>query len=286
MPAAADQAARSVVIPAPPGSARWMVPSMMAYRMPPMPGVHRGLPSPYLTLVFSLADPVGIDVPCGQDRVRSGRFRAPLGGLHTRPVLLPQHGPQAGIQLAVNPLACRPLLGVPADELRYQVLEVADVLGRDGDRLLDRLLEATTVGGAAGAVAVLRVWLDRRAAAEATDQQPEVSRAWQLIVGSGGRRRIGQVAADVGWSRRHLTARLRSETGFGAKELARLARFHRARGAIVARAGSLADVAASCGYADQSHFTTEWREFAGCSPGQWIAAEVPTLARLAAAEQH
>ena len=102
-----------------------------------------------------------------------------------------------------------------------------------------------------------------------------VRRAWQLIVGSGGRRRIGQVAADVGWSRRHLTARLRSETGFGAKELARLARFHRARTAIVARTGSLAGVAASCGYADQSHFTAEWREFAGCSPGQWISAAAP-----------
>jgi len=99
---------------------------------------------------------------------------------------------------------------------------------------------------------------------------------------TGGRRRIGQVAADVGWSRRHLTARLRAETGYGAKELARLARFQRARRAIVAQTDSLADVAATCGYADQSHFTAEWREFAGCSPGQWIATEVPALARLAA----
>ena len=278
MPAAADQVARSVVVPAP-DSSRWMIPSIMGYRMPPMPGVHRGLPSPYLTLVFSLADPVGIDVPCGQDRVRSGRFRAPLGGLHTRPVLMPQHGPQIGIQLAVNPLACRRLFGMPAQELRSQVLELADVLGEDGDRLHDRLL---ATGNTADAVAVLREWLDRRAAAEAADQQPEVSRAWQLIVGSGGRRRIGQVAADVGWSRRHLTARLRAETGYGAKELARLARFQRARRAIVAQTDSLADVAATCGYADQSHFTAEWREFAGCSPGQWIAAEVPALAWLAA----
>jgi len=163
--------------------------------------------------------------------------------------------------------------------LRSQVLELAAVLGKDGDRLHDRLL---ATGTTADAVAVLREWLDSRAAAEAADQQPEVSRACQLIVGSGGRRRIGRVAADVGWSRRHLTARLRTETGYGAKELARLARFQRARRAIVAQTDSLADVAATCGYADQSHFTAEWREFAGCSPGQWIATEVPALARLAA----
>jgi AraC-like DNA-binding protein len=284
MPAAADEVARSVVVPAP-GSARWMIPSIIGYRMPPMPGVHRGLPSPFLTLVFSLGDPVGIDVPSGQGRFSSGRFRAPLGGLHTRAVLLPQDGPQVGIQLAVNPLACRRLFGMPAHELRSEVLELADVLGGDGDRLHGRLLETGTIGGTTGAVAVLREWLAGRTAVEAADQQPEVSRAWQLIVGSGGRRRIGQVAADVGWSQRHLTARLRAETGFGAKELARLARFQRARQAIVARTDSLAGVAASCGYADQSHFTAEWREFAGCSPGQWIAAEVPSLARLSA-DQH
>jgi AraC-like DNA-binding protein len=39
----------------------------------------------------------------------------------------------------------------------------------------------------------------------------------------------------------------------------------------------LAEVAADCGSADQSHLTAEWQEFAGCTPGQWIAGELPTL---------
>ncbi len=42
-------------------AARAAVPAMFGYRMPPMPGVHRGLPSPYLTLVFSLSGAIPIE---------------------------------------------------------------------------------------------------------------------------------------------------------------------------------------------------------------------------------
>ncbi|MET0865467.1 MAG: hypothetical protein ABWZ98_14135, partial [Nakamurella sp.] len=64
------------------------VPQMFGYRMPPLPGVHRGLPGPYLTLVFSLSGELPIEVPAGV-RSRAGAYAIPIGGLHNRPVLLP-----------------------------------------------------------------------------------------------------------------------------------------------------------------------------------------------------
>ena len=43
------------------------VPRMIGYRTPPMAGgVHRGLPSPYLTLVFSLSGPLADPDPVRQ----------------------------------------------------------------------------------------------------------------------------------------------------------------------------------------------------------------------------
>jgi len=261
------------------------VPAMFGYRMRPMPGVHRGLPSPYLTLVFSLSGALPIEVPAGTG-VRSGSFGIPVGGLHTRPVLLPQTtsgdggrcepeaGWQRGIQLAVHPLASRALFGMPAGELTGEVLELDEVIGRRGGALREQLtgpIDPVT------AVRLVSGWLESRLSAAAGHPAAELRHAWQLIVASGGRCRIGDVAREVGWSRRHLTASLKTETGLGAKDLARVTRFRLASSMLVDTRPPLSAIAADCGYADQSHLTTEWREFAGCTPGQWIAEELPAL---------
>jgi AraC-like DNA-binding protein len=183
---------------------------------------------------------------------------------------------QQGIQLAVHPLAARTLFGMPASELTREVLELEEVIGRQGDALRERLTGPIAPDSAARLVSE---WIDQRmAGASAGHPSAELQHAWRLIVCSGGRRRIGDVARAVGWSRRHLTARMRAEVGLGAKDLARVTRFQLARSMLVSAGAPLVRIAADCGYADQSHLTAEWREFAGCTPGQWIAEELPALA--------
>jgi AraC-like DNA-binding protein len=127
------------------------------------------------------------------------------------------------------------------------------------------------------AVRLVSGWLESRLSAAAGHPAAELQHAWRLIVSSGGRCRIGDVAREVGWSRRHLTASMKAETGLGAKDLARVTRFQLARSMLVGSRPALSTIAADCGYADQSHLTAEWREFAGCTPGRWIAEELPTL---------
>jgi AraC-like DNA-binding protein len=236
-------------------------------------------------LVFSLSGALQIDVPAG-DGVRSGTYGIPVGGLHTRPVMLPQStisdgGPpaasagQRGIQLAVHPFAARALFGMPAGELTGQVLELDDVIGRQGGALQERLTGSVDPGSA---VVLVSQWIERRLAAASPGRPAaELQHAWRLIVSSGGRRLIGDVAREVGWSRRYLTARMQAEIGLGAKDLARVARFQLARSMVLTARAPLVRIAADCGYADQSHLTAEWREFAGCTPGQWIVEELPAL---------
>jgi AraC-like DNA-binding protein len=241
-------------------------------------GVHRGLPSPWLTLVVSLGDPVSVVAPAvpGTPPVRTAH-QALLGGLSRSVVLLPQDGPQRGVQLDVHPLAARQLLGLPAGELGGRVLDLDEVLGREGLRLADALTDA---GNPRERLAVVEAFVDRRLADPPRhDVAPEVRAAWRLLVGSGGLARVDAVAADVGWGRRHLAARLRAETGLASKDLARVTRFARSA-AMLRRAGGrvrLVDAAVACGYADQSHLTHEWRELAGCSPQRWITDELGVL---------
>jgi AraC-like DNA-binding protein len=91
---------------------------------------------------------------------------------------------------------------------------------------------------------------------------------------------VSDLAAETGWSERHLTSRFRTEIGLAPKAAARVIRFDRARKRLVRRltddterAYLLADLAADCGYFDQAHLAREFRALAGCPPSQWLAEE-------------
>jgi transcriptional regulator GlxA family with amidase domain len=101
-----------------------------------------------------------------------------------------------------------------------------------------------------------------------------LARAWSLITGSGGAAAVDAVAREVGYSRRGLTKRFSLEYGLGPKEAGRVARFERSHVTLKADpARSLAEVAVTCGYCDQSHMAREWNALAGCPPSEWLAAE-------------
>jgi AraC-like DNA-binding protein len=235
------------------------------------PGTHGGLPSEYLTMVIGLGEATHVDeLPDGS---AGTSFDALVGGLHTRPAVIRHDGSQHGIQLGLTPAGARALLGMPAAELRSSVVELGDI-APELATLSDQLTE---LDGWQRRFAVLDELLTRRLSRVAGRRGPppvSLRYAWDRITSSGGRLRIGELAAEIGWSRRHLTARFRAEFGLTPKEAARVARFQRSRLALEhpSRLG-LADVAARCGYADQAHLAREWAELAGCPPSVWRVRE-------------
>lgn len=227
------------------------------------PQVHRGLPSPWLTFIVTLADPLVIAAhpdPAQQP----GRYETLVGGLHTRPALITHDGRQSGVQLSVHPLAARGLLGMPAGELADRDEHAVDVLGPWVDRLQDRLRAAPGWSGRFAVVA------DELAARPHRPVAAELVRAWHLLTRTAVP--VAAVAADVGWSARRLHARCRAETGLSPQELRRVARFDRARRAL-ATGTPPAVVAAEHGYTDQPHLTRDVTRFAGLPPRRWLAAE-------------
>ena len=251
------------------------------------PARHRGLPSPYLTLIFTLDEPLTI-MAHPDPRQPPGEYGALLGGLHSVPALITHAGAQSGIQVALRPLGARALLGLPAGELAALDLPAEAVLGGVCAELRDRVRCAA---GWPERFAVLDEILLRRAglssaglssaglswAADA-DVAPEVSWAWHELLREGGATRVSELAAGTGWSERHLTSRFRTEIGLAPKAAARVVRFDRARKLLVRKltAGGdylLADLAADCGYFDQAHLAREFRALAGCPPSQWLAEE-------------
>ena len=242
------------------------------------PATHRGLPSPYLTLIFTLDEPLTI-VAHPDPGQPPGEYGALLGGLHSVPALITHLGAQSGIQVALRPLGARALLGLPAGELAEVDLPAEAVLGGVCAELRDRVRSAA---GWPERFAVLDEILLRRAGQHGVGPSPEIAAevrwAWRELLREGGAIRVSELAAGTGWSERHLTSRFRAEIGLAPKAAARVIRFDRARKLLVRKltAGGdylLADLAADCGYFDQAHLAREFRALAGCPPSQWLAEE-------------
>lgn len=261
----------------PPGALRPFVGWYSGYRQAGLvPGRHRGLPSPYLTLIVTLDEPLAV-VAHPDPRQPASRHDVLVGGLHTAPALITHDGRQSGIQLGVTPLGARALLGVPAGELAQIDLHGADVLGPLASELRERVRAATTWPKR---FAVLDETLMRQANAHdrATWMRPEVAHVWQALLAARGEVAISGLAEETGWTSRYLGARFRAETGLSPKEAARVVRFDRARRLLQRRVSSggppaLADLAAACGYYDQAHLAREFRGLAGCPPSRWLAEE-------------
>ena len=271
-PSAAALSESVQVAPAPP--LRALVAGYSGYRQEGVPpAVHRGLPSPYLTLIITLDDPLTVarhpDPAAGP-----GCYLTLAGGLHTSPALITHQGRQSGIQLALSPLGARALLGRPAGELASVDVDAAEVLGTVARDLHERLRAAP---GWAARFALL----DQLLLAHADlDQQvaPDIAAAWRLLTGSGGTMRVAELAERTGWSPRYLQRRLLTETGLTPKAAARVTRFDRARRRLrrrvaAGRPAGLARLAAECGYYDQAHLAAEFRDLAGCAPSAWLAEE-------------
>jgi AraC-like DNA-binding protein len=271
---------------APAEGLRGFVDSYVGFRQAGVePARHRGLPSPSLTLIFTLDEPLVL--AAHPDPAQPpGIFETIVGGLHTSPAIITHDGRQSGIQLDVSPLASKALFGVPAGELAEWDVPADDVLGPLAGEIQDRLRCAA---GWDERFAILDQALLARLgrADERTGVSAEISYAWRHLLRTGGTVSVSALAAETGWSDRHLRARFRAETGLAPKAAGRIIRFDRARHALQRRAAAgqplgLADLAARFGYFDQAHLDREFGMIAGCSPTRWLAEEFRNVQATAA----
>jgi AraC-like DNA-binding protein len=174
------------------------------------------------------------------------------------------------LQVRLSPVAAHAVLA-GSSELDGTVVALDDLWGRDAVRTQEQLRAA-------------RSWDDRFAIAEFAlarrrDAQraldPEVAFCWRRMVASQGRVRVERLAAEVGWSRKRLLSRFRSQIGLTPKRAAQLIRFDHAVHRLAA-GDTAAQVAVESGYADQSHLHRDVMAFAGVTPAA-VAIE-PSLA--------
>jgi AraC-like DNA-binding protein len=245
------------------------------------PGVHRGLPSQHMTFIASIGPPIEVVAQTDPSQAPAS-YGCVVGGLQATSARIEHLGHQEGVAIELTPLGSRNLFGMPASALWSTSIELAELEPSVGRELWERLQ------GTSGWPERFAVCDDVLGRAVAADRAvaPELTLAWRSIVGSGGATTVGEIASEVGWSRQHLTRRFTDEFGLGPKLAARVVRLHRETRVLrlAPSTMSLAEVAAVCGYYDQSHLDRDFAELVGCPPTQWLAEELPSVQDGGAAE--
>ena len=227
------------------------------------PLCRREVPSGDVTLILS---------PGSKLSLPDGRHTSFLAALHDSHTLVEHDGFQQGIEVHLTPLGARAVFGLPMHELTNRVVELDDLLGRPGEELIERLWDA-------------RSWerrfsvLDEAIAARverAPRPESELAWAWGRMRSSAGRARVGGLAEELGWSHRRLIERFREGIGLAPKTLGRVLRFERVSRLLQqVEEPRLAEVAFDCGYFDQAHLNRDFRQFAGTTPGDYLARRLP-----------
>lgn len=223
----------------------------------------RVLPTGTMHLVFRISDsPLRLyddeDAPVARTIGHAivGGARA---GYYVRDISTPARSVGAMLQ----PGASQLVVGVPSGELAERHTPLEDLWGRAADEARERLAEVASPTDQLGLFeSILLARMPRL-----RGLHPAIADALARLATNAT---VTDVVKHSGYSHRCFLDMFRSAVGLAPKRFGRVIRFQRAVDTMLAdRGASLTDVAFAAGYSDQPHFTRDFREFAGVSPGDY-----------------
>jgi AraC-like DNA-binding protein len=232
----------------------------------------REIPRIMVPVILNLGAPFSVDSSGSGDGSDMQPFGSFAAGLHDRCALVESSGNSRCIQINLRPLSARRIFGCAMDALENQTVDLHDILGQSFGSLMAQLEDADDWGTR---FTLLDSYLAGRLA-DAPAVRPEIAWAMRELHRTGGTIGIGDLAVEIGWSRKRLIALFDDQVGQTPKTVARILRFNR----VVKLLGSdsamgWAELAYDAGYYDQAHFNRDFRDFAGCTPSEYLARQLP-----------
>lgn len=176
-----------------------------------------------------------------------------------------QHASIIGVHF--RPGGATPFLGLPTVELTDRHVDLETLWGPMGVELRERLCAATS---AAERFSLLERILIARLR-QPPNRSGAVPAALDLFRREFAQLRVRDVARRVGLSQRRFIQAFAAEVGLTPKLYSRVLRCQQARElAGGAQAPDWAQVAAACGYFDQSHLIHDFRSFTGFTPEEYL----------------
>lgn len=216
------------------------------------------LPEPYRQSV--------IPYPCVNLAVERGRSGVYGVASKSFSRLLEGQGVVFGVKFL--PGGFRTFLGAPVASLTDRSIPIADMFGASDSEWEEEFLGlATDAAMIARAESLLRAKRPQR-----NGEADMVLRVVDAIAADRAITKVEDVARSSGTSKRTLERMFREYVGIGPKWVIQRYRLHEAaEHAAGGKTCDWADLAARLGYADQAHFTRDFKRFVGQSPTRYAA---------------
>jgi len=202
-------------------------------------------------------------------------YQSFIVGLESMPLISEHVGERYCVAVPLSPRSAYRLFQGASKEFAKTTLALEEIWGQEASRLTEQLSELSSWSQ-------VFAFTDQVLIEKFTDSQhrirPEIRWAWNQLKFHGGCVSIQELAKKIGWSDRHFAKCFREYIGTNPKAAARQMRFVQAHRMLsAADHPSLSDIALTCGYSDQSHFTREFHAFSGCSPATYRKADVNAI---------
>ncbi|WP_328993449.1 helix-turn-helix domain-containing protein [Kribbella sp. NBC_01245] len=191
-----------------------------------------------------------------------------LTGLIVAPLVIETPATSRVIGVRLRPAGAFALFGIPLHELTGTAVDLQDIIGSEARRLTERLDDA---GSDEERLRLLGRWITDRFAGD-TSTDPRVAYAVSEIESAGGKVPIRNIVGQIDASPKRFASLFEEQVGVKPKLFARIVRFRELAAALSTAVDPLSQTAIAYGYYDHSHMNLEFREFAGMSPSQFLAA--------------
>jgi AraC-like DNA-binding protein len=167
-----------------------------------------------------------------------------------------------------------PFVRVSGGEVANSSVALSEVWGREAEAMREELLEAHSVRAMFGMVEKrLRAQLARPLALH-----PAIDFARRRFCGAPHVATVAGVLSRIGLSQRRFIEVFRDQVGLTPKAFCRVRRFQRVLETVHRKqAVDWVQVALDGGYYDQAHFIHDFQDFAGMTPGAYLAAATEHL---------
>lgn len=219
-------------------------------------------PDGLLELVFHYRTPMA----CRYDGERFDRQPRSVAISQTRRFLEFKPVARSGfVSVRFQPWGACHFLNLPLSEIADRQTPLEALWGPTALELEERLAE--TSGDRAKVTLVERLLLDQLKRHHKADVEPLVRAIWSRR----GQISVPKLCRDLGVGERWLQRTFATALGTSPKRFARLSRFLHACSLLQSRHGlALTEAGLICGYYDQSHFISEFKEFSGLTPGEFV----------------